>query len=427
VVKVYLAVQQSDSHLEFLQQVWPNVKRQIEIIFQDFDTDGDGVIRGIQQNTYDTGMQGANTFIGSYWITALKATAAMAAWMDDVKFAKKCSDRAELSATNYERICWKKQYGYYIADVDVTNCQHSYASGCCIDQLCAIGLSTACGLGTSLYPAHEAAARQAIFQNNIVTKPPFEDLQHHFYDGDSGVAICTYPHGKLPDCGIYDELVGTGFTYPFVAGLIYDGNLEAASLITKNIRARHSGIHRSPWNEPECGLLYSRSMASWNLFDQACGFSYDSTKAAIGYAPKMNTTNFSCFIIVQDGWGQFQQKGPEGLPSGFVSLQSLYGSIAVKTLQLRSCSTRVVATYDGSFVRATISSSGLMTLDSTLKIQKGSTLSFTLSSEAPRVSVPSKPSLVVDQPIRFKIALCCVGGLLFFLLTWMVIMKGFRI
>jgi uncharacterized protein (DUF608 family) len=89
-----VAVQQSNLHLEFLQEVWPNVKRQMEIIFQYFDTDGDGVIRGSQLNTYDTLMQGEKIplSIRNGLRTTLKATAVMAAWMDDVTFAKTCSD-----------------------------------------------------------------------------------------------------------------------------------------------------------------------------------------------------------------------------------------------------------------------------------------------------------------------------------------------
>ena len=66
-----------------------------------------------------------------------------------------------------------------------------------MDQLCAIGLSSACGLGHVFDPEHEARARHAITTNNIVTCPPFHDLQKHFFDGDSGVAVCTYPNGKL--------------------------------------------------------------------------------------------------------------------------------------------------------------------------------------------------------------------------------------
>jgi hypothetical protein len=55
----------------------------------------------------------------------------------------------------------------------------------------------ACGFGTMFNPEHKADARQAISKYNQVVKPPFKDLQHHFYDGDSGVLSMntyTYTH-----------------------------------------------------------------------------------------------------------------------------------------------------------------------------------------------------------------------------------------
>ena len=47
------------------------------------DEQGDGVIRGPQFNTYDSTMWGANTFIGSYYVCALKCVEIMAGMMND--------------------------------------------------------------------------------------------------------------------------------------------------------------------------------------------------------------------------------------------------------------------------------------------------------------------------------------------------------
>lgn len=100
VIKTYLVVQQADSDGKWLPTVWPNVKAQMELVFRTFDTSNDGMFRCEQQNTYDTAMQGPNTFIGSYWVVALKSTAAMATLMGEPDFAKQCSDRAALSAAS---------------------------------------------------------------------------------------------------------------------------------------------------------------------------------------------------------------------------------------------------------------------------------------------------------------------------------------
>ena len=80
---------------------------------------------------------------------------------------------------------------------------------------------------------------------------------------------------------MYGTLVSSGFTSPVIAGLIFDDRLDLALDVVGNIRARQDGRNRSPWNEPECNVLYSRAMAHFNLYDQACGFAYDATVSYI--------------------------------------------------------------------------------------------------------------------------------------------------
>jgi len=357
-----------------------------------FDTNNDGVFRCPQQNTYDTAMNGPNTFIGSYYVAALKATAAMATLMGDPDFAITCGDRATLSSKNYEKICWNEKFGYYIADVTINNCSHSYGPGCFIDQLCAIGLSTACGLGCNFDPAHEAQARKCILEYNKVIAPPFKDMQGHFYPGDQGIRACTYPNGKLGKGMQYDSIVSIGFTYPVVAGMLFDRNVDDATTIAGYIRARHDGRNRSPWDEPECGLLYSRAMAGWNLFDQCAGFAYDSTTGHLGYDPRTNATDFKCLCIVQDGWGTFSQAGAAGLPSGTVTLEAICGSMSVTTLGVVSNAKSATADIDGHAITVSIAA-GVITFSPKLSLKEGSTVTVKLAGGA----AAKKP-------------LCCPGG-----------------
>lgn len=379
VIKTYLVIQQSDPRLEFLKSVWPNVKRQMEIVFTRF-LDKDGTVRVAQQNTYDSAMEGVNTFIGSYAVTAFKAAAAMASLSGDANYAKKCLKQADVTAAKYEDLCWKEEFGYYVAVVDETNCENSYGPGCFIDQLSAVGLSLACGFGTIFDPDHEAKARRSILKNNKVMKPPFQDQQNHFYHGDAGIRVCTYPNGKLGHGMPYTQLVSSGFTYPVVAGMIHDGNWIDARKICQMIRSRQSGINRSPWNEPECGLYYARSMAAWNLYDQACGFSYDATKGMIGFAPKINADAFSCFCVFHEGFGQFEQNGTGNLATGTAKLRVLYGAmVELSSLHLQSTAHVVEATLDGNPLQTSIEVGGIVKFDK-ISISSGSTLEIRLSS-----------------------------------------------
>ena len=46
--------------------------------------------------------------------------------------------------------------------------------------------------------------------------------------------------------------------------MIFQGLDDEALTVIKAIRNRHEGLKRNPFNEPECGHNYARSMASWN-------------------------------------------------------------------------------------------------------------------------------------------------------------------
>ena len=385
VIQVYLVVKQSDPGLEFLSQVWPNIKRQMTNVLdkkQHFDV-REGIITGPQQTTYGGPMEGANTLVGSYLVTALKATEAMANLMGDVNFAKKCSEQAPICRDGYESHCWNESFGYYVADVDQSNCQNSYGTGCFIDQLVGASLSRACGFGNVFDPNREARARAAIVQNNLVSNPSFRDEDSNLCAGDSGIRVCTYPNGKLgggiPSC----NKVASGSEYSLAAGLIDDGNWQDALKVCSFVRARQSGIHKSPWDEPETGLYSARSMSGWNLFDQACGHTYDSTRAAIGFLPRINAENFSCFCSFGGGFGEFQQRTTcktGKFASGTVSLKVLYGSIELKSILLDTSAHVVAVSLDGQSINASIDPNGLVAFGNKVTIGEDSTLSLTLSS-----------------------------------------------
>ena len=385
VIKVYLVVLQSDPGFDFLGTVWPNIKRQMEALLDNKHIDPrDGVISGPQQTTYGGPMNGANTMVGSYLVTALKASEAMANFMGDVNFAKKCSKQAQKSSDGYEARCWREDFGYYIADVDESDCENSYGTGCFLDQLVAVGLSRACGFGCAFNPIHEASARRSIVRNNMVQNPSFRDEDSHLCYGESGFRVCTYPHGRLGEGMPSSDKVASGLEYPLVAGLIDDGNLDDAIRVCSFVRARQSGIHKSPWNEPESGLYAARSMSGWNLFDQACGLAYDSTKASIIFLPKIHSESFSCFCTFHQGFGELKQEtnatSDAKFSSGKVSFKVLYGSAELQKIQLYTTAHVVVASLDGQFLNASIGIDGVVAFDTKIALEEDTMLTLSLSS-----------------------------------------------
>ena len=68
--------------------MWPPVKKLMQHIMDDYDTEGDGVIRGEQPNTYDISIYGPNTFIGSLYLAALRAADEMAKLQGETELAQ---------------------------------------------------------------------------------------------------------------------------------------------------------------------------------------------------------------------------------------------------------------------------------------------------------------------------------------------------
>ena len=147
-------------------------------------------------------------------------------------------------------------------------------------------------------------------------------------------------------------------------------------------------------------------MAHWNLYDQACGTTYDSTKAALAFDPRFWDTcegqqTFKCLYLVEAGWGQFSQTGPAGLSSGTLSLKVLWGITALSSLHVVSSATSVSVTVGSEDVPATITK-GVVTFNGVHTFHAGQTVEIRLTGGSVIVSGLCKPSWTEEEQ-------CCLG------------------
>ena len=93
IMKVYREWQLSGND-DFLKDLYPGVKKALSFawIEKGWDANKDGVMEGCQHNTMDIEYYGPNPEIGFWYLGALKATAAMAHYMNDTEFEKTCTD-----------------------------------------------------------------------------------------------------------------------------------------------------------------------------------------------------------------------------------------------------------------------------------------------------------------------------------------------
>jgi non-lysosomal glucosylceramidase len=319
---------------DWFDEMWPQLKKLMAHIMADYDTEGDGVIRGEQPNTYDISIHGANTFIGSLYLAALRSAEEMARVKGDADLAQRYHERFETGSRNYDELCWNGEYFIQVVDMQ-QHTEQEFGTGCHMDQLLGQWWAHALGLGYVLPREHVRTAVQNIFDFNRREGFSRADQKPRIYmdERDRGTLICTWPHGGRPDVPTqYSDEVWSGLEYPVAGLLLFENNVERALVMLSDVRERHDGTRRSPWNEVECGDHYVRPMASWILLEAAAGYHYDATRGSMTFAPRIDAHDFRAFFITASGWGSYHQNKD-------VKLSLAYGTLSLNELRLATAAT----------------------------------------------------------------------------------------
>ena len=321
---------------DWLRNMWPGVKTSLGYAWVGWDADQDGVMEGIQHNTYDTELHGPNAMCGVPYLGALRACAFMADYLGDAEFAEKCRSMERNGSAQLDALLYNGEYYIQPYDPD-SGLKYQVGRGCLIDQVFGQQLANIYGLGDLLPHEHVKSSVEAVFRHN------FRD---QFYDhvncarvfsinDDAGTLICTWPNGGRPEVSIpYCDETMIGFEYQLAAHLIFEGMVEEGLAVVKAVRDRHDGERRNPWNEFECGNHYARSMANWGVKLALDGFSFKASEGALGFAPRVNGELFSTFWSTATGWGRYSQS----LQEGTHVLEVLGGTQVIRRLELADLS-----------------------------------------------------------------------------------------
>jgi non-lysosomal glucosylceramidase len=287
IVRVYSQYLNDKEHdgEAWLRKVYPTVKRMLAFAWLPggWDADKDGVMEGSQHNTYDVEFFGPNPLCTGWYLAALEATARMAEIVGDADFANTCRELRKKGAYWVDNNLYNGQY--YQQQITappaqpapmtaVTGEYHNphpqfqLGEGCLIDQLVGQYRANRCGLGDLLDRFHIRQTLASIFQYNH-----HESLRDHYNNmrtfatpEEAGTVICSYPLGHRPERPFpYFGECMTGFEYQFAVLLLDYGMRDEAVRVVEAVRNRHDGKKRNPFNEPECGSYYARSMAAWAL------------------------------------------------------------------------------------------------------------------------------------------------------------------
>ncbi len=314
---------------EWLASLWPRIRKALEFAWVPggWDANRDGVMEGVQHNTYDVEFYGPNPQCGIYYLAALRACEEMAAVLGETEFARECRRLFQSGSQWIDAHLFNGEF--YVQDVrsyrndqiapslrsnmgaaDPEHPEFQIGKGCLVDQLVGQYLAEICGLGPLLDPSHIRRTLASIHKYNYKRTLYHHDCVERTFalNGESALVICDYavsPRPRIPFP--YFAEVMTGFEYTAATHMLFEGLLTEGIECIDSIRRRYDGERRNPWDEAECGHHYARAMAAWSGILAISGFRYHAGSQTLAVFPKITEPHFRCIWSTGTGWGIFDQ------------------------------------------------------------------------------------------------------------------------
>lgn len=345
---------------EWLHKLWPAAKRALEFAWipGGWDANKDGVMEGVQHNTYDVEFIGPNPLCGIWYLGALRAGEEMAQAAGDPEAARLYRRLFQRGSRWIDDNLFNGEY--YIQKIgsvpqsevakgliegmgsgSTENPTFQLGAGCLVDQLVGQYFAQVAGLGLLLDQNHVRKTLESIYKYNYKRALFAHDcvMRTFALNDESALVICDYPHGKRPRVPFpYFEEVMTGFEYSAAILMLYAGMVTQGIELIGNIRRRYDGERRNPWDEAECGYHYARPMASWAALLALSGFRYDGVQKRIEIDPRVKGRNFTLFWSSAEGWGSLSQKIRDR--SSEIGFSVAYGRLRARSLALTRIPTK---------------------------------------------------------------------------------------
>lgn len=340
--------------LEWLRTLWPRVKKAIEFAWipGGWDANHDGVLEGVQHNTYDVEFYGPNPMCGIYYLAALRAGEEMAAAVGDASTADQYRRLFERGRNWIDSNLFNGEFyvqkirGFDANEIapalrggmgaeDSQNPQFQVGDGCLIDQLVGQYLADVGNLGPLVAIDHIRKALTSIYRYNLrPTLIEHENVARTYAVNDeAAVVVCDYGKAQRPEIPFpYFSEVWSGLEYTLAALMISWGTVDEGVECVRNTRLRYDGEKRNPWDEAECGHHYARAMSSWSVLVALSGFFYDGTAGLVTAAPRVSNDNFNCFWATATGWGVFSLRKKSTITQ--FTLKVLSGSLHCRAFEI---------------------------------------------------------------------------------------------
>ena len=281
----------------FLREYWPACKSALSFAWKEKGWDGnqDGVMEGSQHNTMDVNYFGPNPQMGFWYMGALRAAEEMAKAMKDKEFAKKCRSLFEKGSAWMDANLFNGEYyEHKITDPETFEFlpedsdkipPFQLGKGCLVDQLVGQYMAHICGLGYLGDRNHIQKTLQSVMKYNYIpdVSGEFNNMRSYVMGHEAALMMASWPKGRLEVPFPYFPEAMTGFEYCAAVGMIQEGMVDDGLKCIKAIRDRFDGAKRNPFDEPECGKHYARSMASWASVLALSDFHYSGVDKTMSF------------------------------------------------------------------------------------------------------------------------------------------------
>ena len=314
----------------WLQDLWPRIKKAIEFAWIEggWDANRDGVMEGVQHNTYDVEFYGPNPQCNLYYLAALRAGEEMGQVIGDRAFAVECRRLFESGSRWMDTNLFNGEF--YVQEVrayrsdqiapslrssmgasDPEHPEYQIGKGCLTDQLVGQYLADICGLGPLVQTANIRKTLHSIYRYNYKSNLfDHENVERTYVLNDeSALLVADYAKAPRPRIPFpYFAEAWTGMEYSTASAMLFNGMVSEGVRCIESVRRRYDGERRNPWDEAECGHHYARAMSSWSGILALSGFEYHAGRQELAIAPRWKAPEFRCFWATGRGWGVFWRK-----------------------------------------------------------------------------------------------------------------------
>jgi len=374
-----------------LQSMWPRAKKALEFAWVPggWDANRDGVMEGVQHNTYDVEFYGPNPMCGIYYLGALRAGEEMARAAGDAapantyrKLFEQGSKWIDENLFNGE-FYFQKVRGFRKDEIaanlrsdmgseNTESPEYQVGGGCLADQLIGQYLAEVGGMGALVSPENIRKTLRSIYKYNYKPTLANHDNVERTYalNEEAAVVVCDYGKAERPHIPFpYYAEAWTGQEYLVAALMMNWGMVNEGVECVENIRARYDGEKRNPWDEPECGHHYARAMSSWSTIVALSGFLYDGPAAAVVALPRIPREDFQCFWSTGTGWGKFSLRRQSG--STLFAMKVLMGTLACRSCEIVATGIAASVEIGERTMKNQVTRNGermVVTLDETLRL-----------------------------------------------------------